>query len=520
MMSLFLSRILGLARDAVIAGRFGANDFTDAFRLSFQLPDLLFFVFAGGALSAAFIPVFSEYLHTKREDEAWHVFSVVTTVVIVFGLICMAGSWALSSPIAHLLAPGKADPAHLTSLRPTEFYDLMAQMSRVVLPATLALVIGGLLVGALYAKQVFSAPGFSSNLYNLGIIVGALQISMLFIGGFGVIGMSWGALLGAIIGSVVVPLFAFHKVGRFRPSLDLKHEGVKRVFAAVVPLALGFSLPGLFALILQSWATRYNSGSNTILDFANTIVFISVGAIGSSMATAVAPALSQFMAQERIDLFRNQLSATVRTVIYLTVPITVLTIVMAPQVVSAVYKQGQFSAEDVSRTTSVLRYYAIGIPAFSLSPVLIRGFFAAQVTKAPVLISLAATAIFVGCICVLQVTSLSLLGLPLAASLGANFFAVMLLASISRISQGMDYSGIVATIWKSTVGAVGIAIPACVVTLTPLSTLIESIGKVAIFGSVTIVFAISFWIYYYITRSLNMPEMVVITRSIERSRAK
>jgi putative peptidoglycan lipid II flippase len=110
MISLLLSRILGLVRDAVITGKFGASDgFTDAYFQSFKVPDLLFFLIAGGALSSAFIPVFSEYLHTEREREAWHIFSVVTTFmsILVIGFIVVA--WLFAYPLSQLIAPGTED---------------------------------------------------------------------------------------------------------------------------------------------------------------------------------------------------------------------------------------------------------------------------------------------------------------------------------------------------------------------------------------------------------------------------
>src|SRR5687767_8432915 len=145
--SLLLSRVLGIVRDMIIAWKFGQGSLTDAYVLSFQLPDLLFFLIAGGALSSAFIPVFSEFLHTGREREAWKLFSVVVTVMslAVTGFIVLA--FIFAEPMMWLFAP---------DTKASEM-PLIVYMSRIVLPAQFAFFIGGIMFGTLYTRQVFSA---------------------------------------------------------------------------------------------------------------------------------------------------------------------------------------------------------------------------------------------------------------------------------------------------------------------------------------------------------------------------
>src|SRR5688572_6156218 len=189
MLSLLLSRVLGLVRDAVMSGMFGQDIYTDAYTVSFMVPDLLFFLLAGGALSSAFIPVFSEYLHTDREDDAWTVFSVVTSVMTLALVALIGAAWIFAEPLSRAIAPGD---------KMTEVMPLITYMSRILLPAQLAFFIGGIMFGTLYARQVFSVPGLGPNIYNLGIIFGAVALSAFF--NPGVIGMSCGALIGAVLG--------------------------------------------------------------------------------------------------------------------------------------------------------------------------------------------------------------------------------------------------------------------------------------------------------------------------------
>ncbi|MCH8980220.1 MAG: murein biosynthesis integral membrane protein MurJ, partial [Armatimonadetes bacterium] len=154
--SLFLSRVLGLVRDMVISARFGQDGLTDAYYASFQVPDILFYLIAGGALSSAFIPVFTEYLHTDREEEAWHIFSVVITVMSVVVGAFIAFAWVYAEPLVGLMAPGL----------PADSIPVAAQMSRILVPAQYAFFIGGVMLGTLYARQVFSVPGLAPNVYN------------------------------------------------------------------------------------------------------------------------------------------------------------------------------------------------------------------------------------------------------------------------------------------------------------------------------------------------------------------
>src|SRR2546423_276751 len=150
MASLLLSRVLGLVRDMVIAAKFGAGRETDAYTLAFQIPDLIFYLIAGGALAAAFIPVFSESLHTKREKEAWQIFSSVATITAaaITSLVVLALIFAV--PLVHLMAGG----AEKEGIVP-----LVALISRIVLPAQIAFFLGGgLMLGALYSMQRFAVP--------------------------------------------------------------------------------------------------------------------------------------------------------------------------------------------------------------------------------------------------------------------------------------------------------------------------------------------------------------------------
>lgn len=513
MLSLFLSRVLGIGREMIIAAKFGMTVQTDAYILAFLIPDLLFFLIAGGALSSAFIPVFSEYLHTGRKDEAWKVFSVVVTFmsIVVGALILLA--WIFALPLAHLVAPGK-----LQSVDPHEVdavMALIAHMSRIVLPAQYAFFIGGVLFGTLYAHQKFAAPGLGPNIYNLGIIFGALALAPFFLPGQ--IGMSWGALTGAAIGNLLVPLYAMRSIGaKFTPSLEISHPGVKKVFRLMLPVVLGLSLPGVYALIMQAFGSYFQAGANGWLNTSNRLMQAPLGIFGQSLAIAVFPALTQFFAQNRMDLFRSQLGSTMRTVLYLTIPITTFLFVLAPEIVSLFFEHGKFTAIDTEATAALLRMFSIGVAAWCLHPVLMRGFFAVQSPTAPIVLGTVATGVFVGLTFLLMRTPLGIRGLPLASSISAILLVAMLLAAVSKRVGAIDFPALGAALAKSTAASVvmgalfwagGTFLPTA--RGGPGHTLFLGLG-------LTLVGLVGAWAYYFATRAMGMPEVATVDRVLAK----
>lgn len=509
MASLFLSRILGIARESIMAAKFGQTGMTDAYVLAFQIPDLLFFLIAGGALSSAFIPVFSEFIHTEREREAWKIFSVVTTVMASIILVLIVVAWVFAEPLAHLTAAGKPD----------SMVPLIAHMSRIVLPAQFAFFVGGLMFGTLYARQRFAVPGMGPNIYNIGIILGAIALSQFF--NPGIIGMAWGALIGAFIGNFFVPLWEMIRIGsHFRPSFDVREPGVKQVFKLMLPVVLGLSLPGVYALIMRYFGSFYAEGVNTALNNANQLMQAPLGVFGQSFAIAVFPALSQFYAQKKMDLYKDQLQRTMRTVLYVTLPISVLMAALAPEIVTFLFQHGKFTGSDAGRVVDCLRMFSIGIAAWCLHPVLMRAFFAVQNSVKPIVLGTITTVVFIGLCYGFRQTTLGYISLPLASSISAILLVVIMLVSIRRHLGGLDLQGFFSTLGKSLAASVIAGIVMFGLSFlsaghNPLGTTWTSLAKLAVFGLG------GAWIYYGLTqRIFKMPESETINRALARLKPK
>jgi putative peptidoglycan lipid II flippase len=504
MASIFLSRVIGLVRDAIITRQFGVNAFTDAFNASFRIPDLIFFLLAGGALSSAFIPVFSEYLAKDQEDDAWKVFSGVGTIMFVAVASFVVLAMVFAPQIAGIL---------LSQNNPQTF-QMMVDMGRIVLPAQVFFFLGGLMFAVFYCRGNYTIPGLGPNLYNIGIILGAAAISHLV--SPGIYGASIGALLGAFAGNILVPLVFLRGSGvKYRWSLDASHPGVKKVFALMLPVILGLSLPSVFLIILTPFASQYATGTIAVFEYANKIQMVPLGIFGMSLALAVFPTLSEYWSLNNLTAFREQFLSTITTTIYLAVPVSVLFVACPDAVVRILYEGGKFSPEATVRTAEVLQVFGIGVLAWCMHPVLMRGFFATQDTKTPVAIGTLATGVFFALCWITVSLKAGQLFLAAAASLSAFLMVALLIFALSRRVQGLDVGRIVSAFGR------------CVLSSLVLAGVVRAglwgwnaLGSPGGWTGHTVAFALLFlvgaWGYYGVTRALGMKEAGTVERAMER----
>ncbi len=510
--ALLLSRVLGLLRDTAMARNFGIQFDADCYRIAVTVPDMIFFLIAGGGLSSAFIPIFSEFLHKDREDDAWRVFSVVTTLSTIMVTALIAVAWGFAPQIASFMAAGKTHTSSTGQLVPLSHADLdkIVLMSRIMLPAQLAFMVGSVLIATLYARRQFVAPGVAPNVYNVGIIAGA------FIGpwiGIGIVGMSWGALIGAIIGNLVIPTLVMLRLGgHFRPSVDINTPGVKQFFRLLLPVILGFSLPSVAALITQKFASAYNEGTNIVLSAGNNLMQAPLGIFGQSLALAAFPVLAQFYALRQMDRYRAQISNTLRTVTYLGVASASILFALAPQIVQLVYGYGKgANSEQLANIVLALRIYAVGIPAWCLQPVLMRGFFSLHKTLKPVVIGTIMTALFIAMCWGVLALGLGYQGLPWATNIAAVLLAIFLYAGLQKDVGSMDLGGLLTTLGKSVVAASVMGAFAWAAFLP-----FPHLHKIPLFFLFLLVCILAGWIYFYATRAMKMPETSYLDRALKK----
>jgi len=422
MASVFLSRLLGYARDAVIAYQHGATPETDAYFAAFTIPDFLNYLLAGGSLSITFIPVFSRFLAEGREDEGHRTFSVIATVmggVLLFFVIL--GEF-LAERLVPFIAPG-FPPSQVATA---------AAVTRIILPAQLFFYLGGLLMAVQYARGRFVVPALAPLLYNAGIILGGLVLGPRM----GMAGFAWGVLAGSFAGNFAVQAVGARRAGlRFAPRIDLHDPGLREFVRLSIPIMLGFSLVAVDEWMTRLFGSFLLAGAITWLNNARRLAQVPIGLFGQASGVASFPFLSSLAARGERRALWDTLSLTLRWVFFVSCGAAAVTAVFSREVALAVYQRGAFTVDDTLRTASALAMFAAGIPFWCAQNIVSRGFFAMRDTWTPTLVGTGALAVTLP-VYYLLTQKMGVQGLALAGTLGIALHALALYAILMKRTLG------------------------------------------------------------------------------------
>jgi putative peptidoglycan lipid II flippase len=337
MAAFVLSRLLGLAREVILAYVFGASLEFEAYLAALQLPDTLFFVVAGGALGSAFIPTFTASLSSGDRDGAWRLASAVVNLIFIVLIVLAAVAWVFAQFIVvNLLAPG------YTSDQQT----LAAELMRIMLLSPIIFGVSGIVMGVLNSHQRFLAAALAPSMYNLGIIGGALLLA----DSMGVHGLAWGVVAGAGLHlAVQVPSLA--RVGaRYVPVLGLRDANVREVARLMGPRVAGLAVVQLNFWVNIYLASSMLPGSVAALKRGFAVMLLPQGVIAQSVATAVFPTFSALTARGETVGLRRTLAQTLGAVLFLSLPATVGLIMLRVPVVQIIFERGEFTPEDTAAT--------------------------------------------------------------------------------------------------------------------------------------------------------------------------
>jgi len=376
--AVFLSRILGLVREQVLAGLFGASTQMDAFVVAFRIPNLLRDLFAEGALSAAFVTVFTEYEQkTSKEETLRLVGSVLTVLTILVSLIVLLGI-AFSREIVLLMAPEFSRVAGKVALTTT--------LTRIMFPFLLAVSTASIFMGILNARGHFFLPSLASAMFNLSSIVigGGLALLLPRYGIQAIVGMAVGTLLGGIAQAFIqVPPLLKEGV-RVRIPRPVIHPGLKKILVLMIPSLIGLSATQINIFINTNFASRCAEGSVAWLNYAFRLILFPIGIFGVAVSIAAMPRLAKKAAEADIKALGETLVSSLSLSMALTVPAAVGLWVMAVPLVRLIFERGQFTPFDTLMTAQALRYYAIGLFAYSAVKIVVPTFYALNDTRWPV----------------------------------------------------------------------------------------------------------------------------------------
>jgi putative peptidoglycan lipid II flippase len=377
------SRILGFVRDLVVARGFGAGPVTDAFFVAFRLPNLLRRLLAEGALSSAFIPVFTEYLTTRPRAEVLRMLRAVAGVTLgVLALVSLLGM--IGAPVlVRVMAPGFFDAA--------ETGALTVRLTRLMFPYLLLVGLAALAMGVLNAHRHFLVPALAPAMLNLGIIAGVLILAPRL--AEPVFGVAIGVLAGGAgqVGLQIAPLA--RRGVLVAPTLEPRHPAVQRIVRLMGPVTLGQSAAQLNILVDTIIASFLVGGSVSYLYYADRLVEFPLGVFGIAIATAALPTLSEQAARADLAGFRTTFWFALRMAAFVTVPASIALLMLREPLVRVLYQRGEFGPAETTATAWALGFYALGLCGFAGAKIGAQGFYALGDTRTPVRVAMGAMAL-------------------------------------------------------------------------------------------------------------------------------
>ncbi|TSC53382.1 MAG: Integral membrane protein MviN, partial [Microgenomates group bacterium LiPW_16] len=425
MVTVFTSRVLGLVRDRMLVARFSPDELGVYFA-AFRLPNLVFELLVMGAISAAFIPVFTDYLSEERKDQAWQLASSVINIgLLAFGLLAIP-IFIFSWQVCRLIAPGFNDSQ----------LSQMVIFTRIMLLAQVfPLIVGNFLTGISQSFKRFLIPALAPVVYNLGIILGIFILTPFF----GLYGPVFGVVFGAILFVIIqVPLIRSLGYRHFW-LFSISDPGVREVGRLMLPRTFGLAVSQIDTTVDLILSTLLGARMVTIFNFAQHLQQLPVGLFGATIAQAALPTLTQLKAKKNLEDFKNTFLASMHQILFLVLPVSAILVVLRIPVVRLVFGASHFDWEATVLTGKTLAFFSISLFAQAIIQLLARGFYALYDSKTPVII---------GMISVLTNTVLSIffirsLGLPvwglaISTSIASIVNALLLLIFLDRRVERFD----------------------------------------------------------------------------------
>ncbi len=376
---ILLSRVVGIVREAVIGRVLGSGQQADVYFAGFTLPDFLNYLLASGALSLVFIPIFSGYLARGDEDGAWRIFSTLFNFLLVAMSLAVVGLWLATPALAAVVAPGFD----------AEQTAWLVRVTRIMLPAQIFHILGGLLGAVLMARDRHTFPAMAPLLYTGGIVAFGVALGP----SMGAEGFAWGVLAGSALGPFGLNLVGALRSGlRWRPALALTHPDFRRYFVLSLPIMLAFSVIAVDDWVLKRLGSTLGEGAVAQITYAKQLMKVPMGVFGLATGAAAFPTITRMVAEGKTaEAYRTLVKAT-RAMLVLAFTAQAGLTVAGTQVAAVIYGTGRFSSADLESVGLFTGLFCLGLWGWAAQTVVARGFYAMQATWAP---SLLGTAVMV-----------------------------------------------------------------------------------------------------------------------------
>lgn len=399
--AVMFSRVLGLVREMIFANFFGAGFLADAFQAAFKISNTLRDLFAEGALSAAFVKVFTDYQVKRTEEEAWRLASMVlNALAVVLCVIVVIGIFISPYLITYLAKDFSPEKAALATT-----------LTQIMFPFILLVALAAVAMGVLNTKGRFGIPASASTAFNVFSIIFGLGLAYWLSGGqmagdvkdinslppgfaqWAIIGMAIGVLIGGAAQFLIQIPSLFNVGFKFSPVLSFTDPGVLKVAKLMAPAILGVSAVQI-KVFIDVFLLSSIEGGNSWLPYAFRLMQFPIGVFGVAVGTASIPMLSRFVAENKMGEFRSTLSSSIRLVFLLTLPSACGLIVLSTPIIRLIYERGLFSATSTEMTAYALVGYSIGLTGYAAVKVLAPSFYAIDDVKTPMFVSLCSVLIY------------------------------------------------------------------------------------------------------------------------------
>lgn len=406
-----VSRLSGFILKLFLTKTFGAGDTLDIYLTAFRIPDILYNLLILGTLSAAFIPVFGNFLQ-KDKTEAYKVANGILNICLLVMGVLVVLLFIFAHPLTHLLVPG-FNPEKLAAT---------VSLTRILLISPLLFTVSNIFTGILSTYKRFFIVNIAPIFYNIGIIFGLLVLYPRY----GLSGLGVGVLMGALMHSMVQFPELKRQGYKWQPILPWRHTGVRKIFRLILPRVFGLDTSFVSLIVVSVIGSYLAAGSISIFNLANDLLAFPVGIFAVSVAIAAFPLLTELHSAGKDGEFVKTLQQSIEQILFFALPSTVLMLIFRAYIVRLAYGYGQFSWEDTRLTFTTLGIFSFALFSQSLIPLLARSFYARYNTKIPVIVSLMSLAIN-GVVSYVLAPHYQVLGLAIGFATASIFNCLVLL---------------------------------------------------------------------------------------------
>jgi putative peptidoglycan lipid II flippase len=506
-LAILASRVLGVARESVLASYFGASAPMDAYNVAFRIPNLLRDLFAEGAMTSAFVPAFTRVLQQRGREEAWRLGNlVINALLVITGTLAILGM-LFAAPITAFIAPKFAQvPGKL---------ELTTLLTQVMLPFLTTVAVAVAMMGMLNSLHRFFIPSLSPAMFNVATILCAITLVPILrkMEWPPILAIGIGTLLGGL-GQMAIQWPVLRREGfRYRPVLDFKDPELRGILRMMGPGTLGVAAVNINVLV-NTYLAAAQQGAVSWLGYAFRLMYLPIGLFGVSIATAALPDVSRHASNGDDAAIRRAVSSAIRLMLMLNVPAMIGLIVLAEPIVALLYQRGHFTDADTQATAAALRFYAPGLIGYSIVRIASPTFYSLGNSRTPVIVSVASVTVNL-ILNIVLVKVMGFRGLALGTAIAALFNAFTLLWLLRGQLHGIDGRRVTVAFLKISGAAVVMGIVAALV-VARLDVALPGSGEVARALRVSIAIATALVALVVSARLLRIEEFTDATERVLR----